>query len=267
MFDPVKISVLIPSRGRPERLAKMIGQMHRRESGKNKVQYVVGADIDDPQTISAAMEMYRGGLPVLPSVAPRQPSLGVLANILAAKAPADVYTAMADDTMVFTTAWDAKIANAWRLNPAGVWWWSCLSEATCAIVSEKWRAASGRLFTDYFPFWYDDMWLIEVQRYATGRVGDRLDVWFKDEAPATTRMRDVAFWDDFFWSRRDERKAEAARIVKALGLPPVADMDAFSLEKNPDFDPAALEARQGEQKPPDAQYTNALHRARALMAA
>jgi hypothetical protein len=80
-------------------------------------------------------------------------------------------------------------------------------------------------------------------------------------------MRDLAFWDEFFWSRRDERKADAERIRQRLGWPPVADIDALSIEKNPEFDPVALEARQGDQKPADTQYLNALHRARALMAA
>ena len=267
MPEPVKIAVLIPSRGRPERLAKVVLALKRLESGLNAVTYVIGADADDHQTIAASMDLWRAGLPVLPTVGPRSPSLGAIANRLAVKCPADVYTPLCDDTVVQTTGWDKKIAQAWRDDPNGVWWWSCVSGATCAIVSENWRAASGRLFTDYFPFWYDDIWLVEVQRYVTGRVGDRLDAWIADEAPGTTRMRDLPFWDDFFWSRRDERLAEAARIAGILGLPPVSDADALSLEKNPDFDAVALEAKQGDRRPPDPQYLLALERARAMMAA
>jgi hypothetical protein len=267
MAEPVQIAVLIPSRGRPEKLARMIGALHRQETGKNPVRYVVGADIDDPDTIAAAMDLWKSGLPVQPTVAARQPSLGGLCNLLATKAPADVYTCLGDDTVVLTDGWDEVIADAWRANPDSLWWWSCANEAAFPIISEKWRAAAGRLFTDYFPFWYDDVWLIEVHRYATGKVGDRLDTWLSDTAPGTHRMRDLAFWDEFFWSRRDERKADAERIRQRLGWPPVADIDALSIEKNPDFDPVALEARQGDQKPADTQYLNALHRARALMAA
>ena len=48
---PLQISVLIPSRGRPEGLARTIGVMRAKESGANTVRYVVGCDLDDPETI------------------------------------------------------------------------------------------------------------------------------------------------------------------------------------------------------------------------
>lgn len=265
MTEPVTISVLIPSRGRPERLVGMIRAMRAKESGENAARYVIGADLDDPRTISASFDLYKEGLPVAPVVQPRRPSLGAIANHLAEKAPADVYVSMGDDIEVLTDGWDAKIAEAWRAQPDGVWWWCCANGATLAIVSEKWRAAAGRLYTDYFPFWYDDMWLIEVQRYATGRVGDRLDIWVADKGPGTHRMRDLKEWDDFFWSRREERKAEAARTREGLGWPTPATLDGLDLEPNPAFDPAALEAQQGDQAPPTPEYEAALARARALM--
>jgi len=266
MPDPVTISVLIPSRGRPDGLTRTIGTMHGKESGANTVRYIVGADLDDPQTISAAMDLWRSGLPVMPVVGPRGPSLGALANRLAKKHPADVYVSMGDDIEVLTEGWDEKIADAWRAQDDGLWWWCCSNGATLAIISEKWHAAAERIYTNYFPFWYDDMWLIEVQRYATGRVGDRLDIWVADKGTGSShRMRDLAFWDEFFWSRREERKAEGLKIADRLGWPLVASLDGLDLEKNPAFDPAALEAQQGDRAPPDAQYLTALYRAKSLM--
>jgi len=261
---PLQISVLIPSRGRPEGLARTIGVMRAKESGANTVRYVVGCDLDDPETIKASMGLWQEGFPALPVVAPRGPSLGALANRLAAKHPADVYVSMGDDIVVLTDGWDAAIAEAWRAQPDGIWWWCAKNGATCAIVSEKWHAAAGRLYTDYFPFWYDDMWLIELQRYATGRVGDRIDIWVADGGPGTHRMRDLAFWDDFFWSRRDERKADAARIAARLGWP-APKIDGLDLDKNPVFDAAALEAKQGDRLPPTPEYLAAYTRAKALM--
>lgn len=266
MPEPVSFSVLIPSRGRPAGLSRTIGLMRDKESGANTVRYIVGCDLDDPETISASMDLWKQGLPVMPVVGPRSPSLGGMANRMAEKHPADAYVMMGDDIEVLTDGWDEKIADAWRAQPDGLWWWCAENGATLAIISEKWRAAAGRLYTDYFPFWYDDIWLVEVQRYATGRVGDRLDVWVADKGRGTShRMRDVRFWDDFFWSRRDERKAEARRIVERLGWPVPEDVDALDLQKNPDFDADALEAKQGDKRPPTPEYLKALSRAQALM--
>lgn len=266
MPESLKISVLIPSRGRPAGLMRTIGTMRAKESGDNTARYIVGCDLDDPETISASMDMWKAGLSVVPVVAPRGPSLGAIANRLAEKHPADVYVSMGDDIEVLTEGWDAKIAEAWREQPDGLWWWCAANGATLAIMSEKWRAASGRIYTDYFPFWYDDIWLIEVQRYATGRVGDRLDIWVADKGVGTShRMRDLAFWDEFFWSRRDERKEEARRIAERLGWRPVADLDGLDLEPNPEFDAASLEAKQGDRKPPTPEYLAAFNRAKALM--
>jgi hypothetical protein len=267
MPDPVKIAVLIPSRGRPERLARMIGATHRKESGSNTVCYIVGSDLDDPETTKAAMDMRLAGLPVVPAVAPRPASLSHIVNRLAEKYPADVYVPLGDDTIVLTEGWDAVIADAWREKPDGLWWWCCDNGATGAIVSEKWRAAAEGIFSEYFPFWYTDVWLIEVQRYAEGRVCDRLDIWFKDEAPGTHQMRDLKFWDDFFWNRREERKAEGSKIAERLGWPLVASLDGLDLEKNPDFCADFTEAQRGEQSPPTPQYLAALERARTLMPA
>jgi hypothetical protein len=78
-------------------------------------------------------------------------------------------------------------------------------------------------------------------------------------------MRDLQFWDDFFWSRRDERR-EAARLIAArLGWPPVQNLDAFDVVKNARFDAADLEARQGDRSTPTPEYVAALARARAMM--
>lgn len=265
MAEAIQISVLIPSRGRPAGLMRTIETMRGKESGANTVRYIVGCDLDDPETISAAMDLWNAGHPVMPVVAPRGPSLGALANRLAAKHPADVYVSMGDDIEVLTEGWDATIAEAWHKQPDGLWWWCAANGATLAIVSDKWHAAAERLYTDYFPYWYDDMHLIEVQRYAMGRVCDRIDIWVADKGTGSHRMRDLAFWDDFFWSRREERKAEASRIAERLGWPLIASLEGLDLEKNPAFDPVALEAKQGEKAPPTPEYMAAFERAKTLM--
>lgn len=262
-----RISVLIPSRGRPESLAETVVAMSDKASGLNDVRYVIGCDADDPRTIEMALAMREWGLPVFPHVAPRQPSLGGLDNLMAARFPADVYCVLGDDFRILTHGWDSAIVCAWMAKPDGVWWWSDRKgEATVPIISERWRAAAGRIFTDYFPFWWDDIWLVEVLRYATGRIGaDRLDIWLQDRARTTHRMRDSQFWHDFFWSRRDERKEEGRKIAERLGWPRVESLEGLDIGRNPDFDAAEIEAKQGDRGPPTSEYLIAFERAKALM--
>lgn len=236
-------------------------------SGENEVRYVVGCDADDEQTIDLALGMWNEGLPVMPAIAARQPSLGGLVNLLAEKWRAAVYCALADDVEIITPGWDRVIADAWRADPGGVWWWCSTGEADYVIVSEKWRAAAGRIFTDYFPYWHDDGWLAEVQRYATGRIGERINVWVQDKARTTHRMRDLREWQEFFWSDRSraERRAEARRIRERLGLPTPENLDALDLKRATGWDYEAVEAAQGAASPPTPEYLSALNRMRAIM--
>ena len=262
----VRISVLVPSRNRIEGLARCIKSMDAKASGKHDVRYVIGIDGDDKPTIGMALALRAEGFPVVPCVVERQPTLGGLTNILAERCPGDVYVAWGDDFRVKTDRWDDIIADAWVAQKDGVWWWRCEPQVTLAIISEKWRAAAGRIYTDYFPFWYDDIWLVELLRYTTGRLEcNPVEAWIEDRASATHRMRDVRFWDDFYWSRRPERKAEAKRIAERLGWPPVEWRPELDVIRSSTFDPDAMEARQGDRGPPTPEYLAALNRARAIV--
>jgi hypothetical protein len=172
----------------------MVRSMHRIASGKHEITYAVGCDSDDPKTIGMAWALRVEGYPVRANCAVRPGSLGSVHNATAAAFPADVYCALCDDVEILTPEWDDKIFQAWSKRPDAVWWWRCASGMTCAIVSEKWRAAAGRIFTDYFPFWWDDMWLLQVWNYAAGQPILKVDAWLKDCGPQTQRMRDSRFW-------------------------------------------------------------------------
>ncbi len=51
-------------------------------------------------------------------------------------------------------------------------------------LSEKWRAAAaGEVFTSHFPFWWDDMWLLDVWLNSSGSPMLPLEV--KQSAPHT----------------------------------------------------------------------------------
>lgn len=242
----------------------------------HQVVYVIGADADDTETIGMGKLLVtpslRGG-PICMRVFPRTPSLGEMVNRLALDAPAEVYCSLCDDVLVLTEGWDAKIAEAVEAKPDGVFWWRTDEKraATYAIVTEKWRAASGRIFTDYFPFWWDDVWLLHVWMLASEDAWHYVDAELEDRPQSTQRMRDLRFWGDFYLSRHDERLAEAARIRAALGWGPyTVDVNAFAekacaLSQEFFADAHNVEARQGEKTPPTPEYVRAKARAQELM--
>lgn len=263
----MRISVLMPSRSRPQMMQEAICALHERASGKNEITYMVGCDSDDLDTAGAAYVLRANGIPVRWRVARRGPSLGALVNTLSDEAPADVYCSLCDDVICQTQGWDEIIADAWRAQPDTIWWWHTQNDATFAIVSEKWRAAAGRIFTDYFPFWHDDGWLLQVSLYATGKPGQILPIQLHDRAPKTHRLRDMAFWNAFYWSRADERRQEAETIRKALGWPEVEHDPALEMKLRADAAEwlAKVEEVRGDKSPPTPEYLTALERAKAMM--
>lgn len=265
----MRISVLLPSRGRQKMMQEAICSFHAKASGRNEIVYMIGCDADDLLTAAAAYEVRANGVPVRWRVSPRGPSLGALVNALSLEAPADVYCCLSDDVVCLTQDWDEVIADAWRAQPDTVWWWHTQNNATFAIVSEKWRAAAGRIFTDYFPFWHDDGWLLQVSLYATGKPGQILPVCMHDRAPKTHRLRDMALWNEFYWSRQGERREEAERIRAALGLPAVPHDPALDMKLRADAAEwlARVEDMRGDKSPPTPEYVAALNRAKALMEA
>lgn len=266
----MKISVVIPSRGRPFHLIKAVNLLHGMASGKHEVTYVVGCDEDDPRTMGAAYSLMIKVPKIEVFCTKRIGSLGQMANIMAAKYPADLYCSLCDDVEVRTAGWDDFLYKSWLGRPDGVWWWRTIKErpATYAIVSHKWLQAAGRIFTDYFPFWWDDVWLMQVWVMASGLPPLAADALLDDKAFATHRMRDLMFWTDFYTALKDERYQIAAGIAKNLGWPEQKNEVAIC-DVRPAFIAAAnrIEATQGDKGPPTPEYIKAKLRAEKILLA
>ena len=267
----MKITVAIPSRGRALGLIDTVRLLNLSASGKHEITYIIGADADDPNTLNAARALKLGLGCVETFCTERLGSLGHMANLMAQRFPADAYCFLCDDIEPLTRNWDDSIRKAWRKRPDGVWWWRTLKErpATYCVVSHKWfMAANQRIFTDYFPFWWADVWLLHVWAMASGLPPQALEAVLDDRAYATQRMRDLKFWSDFYMSREAERKAEALAMQKALrwkvGLhdSSLGTLRGAYLEDIPN-----IEKRQGEKAPPTPEYIAARERAQALMGA
>lgn len=242
------------------------------ESGKHDVTYVIGCDEDDQETINVCELMKMEGR-LAYGIFKRTGSLGAMDNGLALRVPADAYAVLADDLML-TQDWDDKIADAWAAKPDGVYWWKCKTDppSLAPVVSHKWFKAAGYLFTDYFPFWWDDIWLMKVWILAAETAPIYIDAYLKDTPVHTHRMRDLRFWTDFYQWLEPRRISEAKRIAAALGweLTGITDDLAKAIMAAPvaeflDLIPH-IEASQGDMhKEPTPEYLKAKARAERLM--
>lgn len=216
----MRINVLIPSRGRPHQLAAAISSLHLCGSGEHHIQFCVAVDEDDEATINAVRDMRRT-IPIYVRIGPRPASLGSVANDLSEKWPADAYAVWADDLIGITYGWDEVVAKAVEETPHGVFWWTPARDVATfvPIVTEKWRKAAGCIFTEHFPFWYDDLWLHELWIMATDADPISLDINVIDKPQSTQRMRDLRFWHDFYTFMRGERVRRGKEIASNLGLP------------------------------------------------
>jgi hypothetical protein len=265
----------MPSRSRVRGLAAVLHSLKFLESGEHEINYVVAADDDDQATI----DFVNGEIPnhkgLRLRVGPRDTTLGGLINKTANENPADVYLVINDDILVLSYQWDKTIAEAVEKTPYGVFWWKNATpeEVLFPIVTEAWRAASGGIFTDHYPFWYDDLCLTELWMMTTSQENIVLPVYVCDRPRTVThRMRDLVFWQEVYKKTRVLRVQKAHEMAEKLGLEkPQAALQIGLLMQNhmkrvSDEWIQSIENMQGDPASPDQAYLDAKKRAEDLIA-
>ena len=273
----MKITIPIASRGRPSGLLSVLTTLDALATGSNEITYVVIVDADDLITCKCLEEWNERGM--LPSGArihlgARIKTLNARVNEAVAEYPADVYSSAVDDLFPLTQHWDAVYVAAKDL-PAYCWQEkNDPANATLLVISEKWRKAVGRYYTEYFPFWFADTWIAEVYKLAFGEPIAVINQLSQGGKRGTTQgMRDVAFWFKFFAHTRAERIEEAQRVADAFGLKvdvrsarskDIALMekaDAYQLTQVPRYE-TMMKANMGQ---PSEVYLKAKQRALAML--
>lgn len=268
----MRITLHMCSRGRPLQLTAALLSLRDNESGKHDVSYGVAVDVDDKATIGTLVSL-QAKLPLGYRVGERPVSLDALHSQLARDIPADVYVCFIDDALCLSKGWDDEIARLCDEDPNGLWWWRSKGDdlTLIPITSEGWRvAAGGKIFPEYFPFWWGDTWLSEVYVLATENSLKFAPVDVLDCPKATHNMRDLRFWHNFYLWLQPERIAEAKAIAKRLGLPEPTitdDLRRIIGAPNKSFvdDIDRIEQVQGDQGEPHEGYRIAKERAVAMM--
>jgi hypothetical protein len=199
----MKISVLCASLS-PTNIDVIFGALTRLESGKHDIVYLTNDEI--------------------------LPSLGAVWNKLSIEAEAGLYALVTDRALCITPHWDVHLADIYSKDDTRVFWWTTNAGPVIPIVPHKWLEAAGQIYTDYFPFWFDDTWLQELSVLVHGMpvYGTQATCYIAKKNPMTKRMRDLRLWMDFFIAKRPERIEHAAKIREKLDLP-IPDMEPINV--------------------------------------
>ncbi len=113
---PVRISVLIPTRKRPQLLERMLESLVPTAEHPEALEVVVCIDDDDDETLALDLDRWS----VKRIVGPRQ-SMGKLNAICYARSTGDIVILGNDDIVVRTQGWDERIREAARRFPDSVY--------------------------------------------------------------------------------------------------------------------------------------------------
>lgn len=212
----MKINMCIPTRGKPEYLRKYLTQ-----SLVNAIlpdtRIVIGFDEDDKTLDKLVLPNSAGR--IIPSIAPREDSLGEKYARCAAAYPASIYVMGLDDVGITTRGWDHWLTKAVLELGDGIGWMYMGKEPhgepfpSFIATTEKTIEAMGYFVPPHFPsFWFCNTWLHEIAEMTEKLVTlDGIEVQYPERMPATYK-RDLPFWAWFFEQTRAFRAADAIKL-------------------------------------------------------
>ncbi len=222
---PQLISMLLPTRGRPKECSRLLDSIEQTATDHKLISVRCLVDSDDQESIShlsRIRDSKRFNIEVFVS----GPTLtqGERYNLLHKnlRPTAGIVMPMADDVIFATSGWDKLIRDTMNSYPDRIV--MCfpddetvgLNQATYTVVSADWINLIGQFASGLFPYWYEDVWMDEVASLIDRKV--RLP--FKIEAPEgkgkTQGMRNLKFWERFFWNTSVQRYAEALTLIRYI---------------------------------------------------
>jgi hypothetical protein len=272
----MSVSINIGTRGRPEALKftleNTLPHMTRKDT-----KVLISIDDDDAETIAAIDTLPKDDRLIF-SVKPREDNRGAKSDRVLTEAPADIYMVAHDAVPIITPGWDQWLYNAGMLFPDGIGVINTqMANASFPImqgVTRKWVEIVGHIYTHEYPFWFIDHELDDLCRMTGRGVYVAIHCEHVSTRPSKTiRMRDVAFWADYYDASIYRRRATAAKIIDALDEPawrkrmlktwyhPV-ESRSLNINYGVKQDAVRIEEHRGERGPPDPGYLRTFHKAR-----
>jgi len=155
------ISLLVPTRGRPHNIARLLDSLDSTTTGRIEVVWCV--DDDDAPSVRALADQTYGPVVVGPRECPNQ-----LWNTAWVGAKGDILAPMGDDVVFRTPGWDRMVEDEFAKWPDRIVFVNGRDGAhgpalgTHGFLHRRWVDAVGRFCPPYFSHDYPDLWLTEV---------------------------------------------------------------------------------------------------------
>jgi hypothetical protein len=224
--NPQHISLLIPTRARPAYLQNLFDSLEATTQDKGLVDVWLYVDEDDAITREyiASGQHASYGFRINWMIGERSRTAGQMNNTLWQKCTsnAGIYMPFTDDLLLATPAWDQNIRAAFNCHPDRILLaypdeaTASGDQVTIAILSAQWINITGRIYTPYFPYWFDDSWVDQVAQMVGRKVKVSVQTNPQGGRGKTTRMRNLRFWGRYFHNLLDERIAEAEQLRRAI---------------------------------------------------
>lgn len=218
------VALVIASRGNPQMLYETV-KKNLETSALANTKIIVCLD-DDDETKPEADGLLAGlkSDKVIGVSNPREDSIGAAYN-RALQIPADYYIDGADDVVITTQAWDARILAEDAHFQDGIgaigfgkhpipYAMPCLIAASRKLIDHM-----GYFLQPYTPFWWMDTWLWEISCMVGRLKMIEIDI-MHSRFGSTRGMREVSWWAKFFRATRIERKRIAVSVLMSDDFKP-----------------------------------------------
>ena len=226
------ISVILPSRGRPESLYRAVSSL-----AYGDVEILVGLDSDDP-TAGEAERLLAEFPQARVHINPRMGTLHVLDNHLAKRAQGDFLMVFTDDYTIPDYEWAQKVETSFVSFPDG-WGIAYPMDAmyphfsTFPILPRKLVDLAGYFLPPVFPFLFGDTWWNEVGvMSALIAPVPGIEVKIDGDTGHIHNYRDLKLWSEIFHATRPLREELAMKLIdKAVGGTKQADYLVQTMEE------------------------------------
>lgn len=227
----MKISVALLTRENPTGLITAVTAADQLSSGTHEIQYFVRCEHDDMKASDACFELARSiKSPVKAVKADRPITLGHAWNEIwnaAIQSDPDALVGFCDDVFPCFNLWDMGVDEMITTRGIDTFAWRELgnpNSITYPVFSRKWYQAAikseGRIYTEWFPFWFTDTWMAQVYEFARGQPMNLVaDMILGGKRMTTMNMRDTQFWFDFWVATLPLRMEEGLRMRRAMEWP------------------------------------------------
>jgi len=156
------ISVLCPTRGRPDNVKRLVESARETAANPDDVEFIFYIDGDDPDSLQMADALG------VRSIVGDRIVLSEMWNWCWREAKHDIFMQCGDDIIFRTGNWDAEVLAAFSLIPDkialvhGRDGFQDANLATHGFLHRNWTDAVGYFVPPYFSSDYNDLWLTEV---------------------------------------------------------------------------------------------------------